>query len=34
MPPYALYEFVQGMWIVARNHDGAEFIRIIKVSNN
>jgi hypothetical protein len=34
MPPYALYEFISDMWIVAVNEEGASFIQVIKVSNN
>jgi hypothetical protein len=32
MPLYALYEFIDDMWVMATNEEGAQFIRVIEVS--
>lgn len=33
MPPYALFQAVNNLWVVAANEDGANYIQVLKVSN-
>jgi hypothetical protein len=33
MPPYALFEVVDELWVIAANEEGANFIQVLKVSD-
>ena len=33
MPPYALFEVFDELWVTAANEEGANYIQVLKVSN-